>query len=453
MRAFMLWALLASPSSLSAQQLVSTAKVGVRQAARAHSNAKEGPGVGSGKTSRSGFRVTLRPEPGLKALASKVARVLALRGDITVRHGPAPPPGLLEAVPAGDVALARAADASIQLVMGAPHGVSYAARVELSPNGQGDERALALALEALLDRTLQGERTQPLALPLAAEAAGTDTPADASPDTTELPDATGLTPADELASASSDAAPGEVWTDAGDSAPFSVAPAPAPAPEIETLPSTTAGMPAQSMPVPDRALPEQSPLGQSHPLRDDSEVLAVSPERPERMLHVDPMLFIAVYGGASSESEALRTGIGMGGGLCVQGQCLRLAVEYPLPISLEAGGGDVRYRYTTFSCSFYSRPFQWGRLTPAASIGLVSRIGHFERDMGITASSAGLDTDLGIRGTLESAYAILESVDVVAEAGVDYALDRWTTGHGETQLRRGVRTSPWLQAAIRIRPH
>jgi hypothetical protein len=143
----------------------------------------------------------------------------------------------------------------------------------------------------------------------------------------------------------------------------------------------------------------------------------------------------------------------MGGGLCVQGQCLRLAVEYPLPISLEAGGDDVRYRYTTFSCSFYSRPLQLGRFTPAASVGLLSRIGHFERDMGITNSSAGLDTDLGLRGTLEGAYAILESVDVVAEFGVDYALDRWTTGHGETQLRRGMRTSPWLQAAIRIRPH
>lgn len=449
MRAFMLWALLASPSSLRAQSLTSTGTTVAAARthptrARANANAKDG--LSSSKSSRAGFRVTLRPEPGLKALATKVARILALRGDILVRHGTAPPLDSLDAVPAGDVALARATDASIQLVMGAPDGMSYQARVELSPNGQGDERALALALEALLDRTLLGERAQTLALPLATDPASVAAPDDASRDATEFPPEAALPDDAVLPPPFS----GEPAPEGGSLEP--VLPVSPLAPAVDPLPlapvavaaSPQAGAPATSLPA--------APLGTSQSLRDGDELLPVSSERPEPKLHVDPMLFISVYGGASSESTALRTGVGMGGGLCVQGQCLRLGVEYPLPISLEAGGGDVRYRYTTFSCAFYSRPLHFGRFTPAASIGLVSRIGHFERDMGI-AGSSGLDTDLGLRGTLEGAYAILDSLDVVAEGGIDYALDRWTTGHGEMQLHRGERTSPWLQAAIRIRPH
>jgi hypothetical protein len=129
-----------------------------------------------------------------------------------------------------------------------------------------------------------------------------------------------------------------------------------------------------------------------------------------------------------------------------------LAVEYPLPISLEAGGGDIRYRYPTFSCSFYSHLFTIGRFTPAVSLGLLSRIGHFERDMGLTDYETGLDTDLAMRGTVQGAFEVIDSVDIVAEAGLDYALDRFQFGNGDTLAYRGPRTSPWLQAGVRIRP-
>ena len=148
----------------------------------------------------------------------------------------------------------------------------------------------------------------------------------------------------------------------------------------------------------------------------------------------------------------MRTGIGTGGGLCVQGQCLLLAIEYPLPISMEAGGNDVRYRYPTFSCSFYSHPLQLGRFTPAVSVGLLSRVGHFERDMGIKDYRPGLDTDLGVRGTLQGSYQLWDAVEAVAEGGLDYALDRWQFGHGDSLAFRGSRVAPWIQAGIRIRP-
>jgi hypothetical protein len=172
------------------------------------------------------------------------------------------------------------------------------------------------------------------------------------------------------------------------------------------------------------------------------------PDPSERTLKVKPRLYLGVYGGASSESRALRTGVSTGGGLCVRGQCLLLGLEYPLPISLEQGADDVRYRYPTFSLTFLSQPFVFGPFAPALSVGVLSRIGQFERDMGRKDYLPGLDTDLGVRGTIEGAFEVIESVDVVAQAGVDYALDRWQY----SDTGRGSRIAPWLQAGIRVRP-
>jgi hypothetical protein len=360
-----------------------------------HANARDAstaPSV-AGASASPASRITLRPVPGLEALAAKIARVLALRGNITVDLGPAPPPGLLEAVPAGNVALARADDASVHLVLGGARGASFDARVALSPNGEEDVRALALALEALRDRALQAEnadRIAPAVVPSLREAALVD-PIDPT----------------EAANGHDDAQP------------------------------TAAGM-----------LP---PNSDGEP-RDDGSVNA-TPDPGERPLHVNFTYYFSVYGGASSQSDALRTGIGAGGGVCVQGHCLALAIEYPIPLGLGAGGDDVRYRYPTFSCSFYSRPWHFGRFTPGAGVALLTRVGYFDHDMGLRDTRGGLDTDLGVRGTLEGAYAILESVDIVAEAGLDYALDRWEAGHGTSFAQRGPRASPWLQAGIRIRPH
>lgn len=336
-------------------------------------------------------RLTLRPSPGLETLATKIARVLTLRSHTTVEIGSAPPPGLLEAVSAGNVALALE-DGEIHLVMGAALGVSYEARVALSPDGAADTRALALAIEALRDRAIEARERQvePSLRPLG----------ESEPAQLEQP---------------------------------SAAPAPA------TAPLPTAAEPAPAALRPPGAAHDR---GLVYPAREPSNTA----------LRVKPMLYIGAYGGASTDSSALRTGVSTGGGLCVQGQCLLLAIEYPLPINLEAGGGDVRYRYPTFSCSFYSHPFQFGDFTPAIGVGLLSRVGRFERDMGIVAKQSGLDTDLGLRGSLQGAYEIVDSVDILAELGVDYALDRWAFGNGNTLAYRGSRTSPWLQAGIRIRP-
>jgi hypothetical protein len=329
-------------------------------------------------------RITLRPQQGLEDLAAKVARVLALRSDTTVELGSAPPPGLLEAVPVGNVALAQE-NGSIRLVMGAAMGRSFEATLALAPDGEVDTRALALAIEALRDRAiemrqqLEGSRSAPPPPPLAAPE------------------------------------PALSWSPVAPSAPLTLQ------------------------------------LGARSPGSRDEGAPGLRFEQNERPSRVQPMLYARIYGGASPESSALRMGLGTGGGLCVKGNCLLLSVEYPLPIGWEAGGNDVRYRYPTFSCSFFSRPVRFGRFTPALGVGFLSRIGHFERDMGITNYRPGLETDLGLRGTLEGAYEVFDALDLVAEAGLDYALDRWQLGHGDSVSYRGSRASPWLQAGLRVR--
>jgi hypothetical protein len=349
----------------------------------------------------------------MEGLARKVARVLALRSHTTVEIGSAPPPGLLEAVSAGNVALERQ-DGSIHLVMGAALGASYDARVELSPNGEEDSRSIALAIEALRDRAIESRELQ------------------------EQQHASALAPA-----------PSDQEIDG-------VTAEPALQPQADMpliVPQPTAAGP-RSASDPRRRMParDESNLLDGDPRDPRDQGATPKPPPGERALRVQPMLYLGLYGGASTESNALRTGISTGGGLCVQGQCLLLAIEYPLPISLEAGGGDIRYRYPTFSCSFYSHPFTIGRFTPALGVGLLSRIGHFERDMGLVDYQPGLDTDLAVRGTLQGAFEVIESVDLVAEAGLDYALDRFQFGNGDSVAYRGPRTSPWVQAGVRIRP-
>jgi hypothetical protein len=169
---------------------------------------------------------------------------------------------------------------------------------------------------------------------------------------------------------------------------------------------------------------------------------------------VVPMVFVRMYTGASIASSGLRMGMATGGGVCVQGHCLVLSIETPLPGVLEASAKDVRYRYPTFTSGFYSRPWQFGPFAPAASIGFLSRVGHFRRDMGMAGSeSSGLDTDLGLRGTLEASLELIDAVELTSELGVDYALDRWRLGLGDTVTYRGDRASLWAQAGVRVRPY
>ena len=393
-------------------------------------------------------RLTLRPAPEFEQLAIKVARVLTLRGNATVEIGEPPPPGLLEAVAAGHIAIASGAThGAAHIVLGAVMGDSYETTIILSPDGEEDARALALAIEALRDRAIEArERHQ-------------------NTENTETTDPTG----------SEDAAPPRDQSGAyGDTAQWQVGQGqPVVYAALAPMPTEPVDAPLQPMATEEAFGPEgeaqQHPASAPQPVQPtatgggqvvagnpyqlvgdprDADEMLPRPDPAERALKVKPRLYLSVYGGASSESRALRTGVGTGGGLCVRGQCLLLGLEYPLPIGMEAGADDVRYRYPTFSCTFFSQPFVLGPFTPAVSVGILSRVGNFDRDMGRKDYMPGLDTDLGFRGTVEGAFEVVESIDVVAQAGFDYALDRWQY----SDEGRGSRVAPWLQAGIRVRP-
>lgn len=392
-------------------------------------------------------RLTLRPAPGFEQLAMKVARVLTLRGNTTVEIGDAPPGMLLEAVAAGQLAIAVGpTEGSAHLVLGTGAGDSIDTTIVLAPDGGDDARALALAIEALRDRAFETRERSEAAAAAYEDAANEPTYADR---------------------AGVEARAASHWSDGQGQqvayaalAPMpSMEPADAPPPPLaaseessgETeLPSAPPSVSEQPV-APAASQRSQSVSGNPYQLmgdpRDAAEMLP-RPDPSERAMKVKPRLYFSVYGGASSESRALRTGVSTGGGLCVRGQCLLLGLEYPLPIGLEQGANDVRYRYPTFSCTFLSQPFVFGRFSPAVSVGVLSRIGHFERDMGRKDYLPGLDTDLAVRGTIEGAFEVVESIDIVAQAGVDYALDRWQY----SDTGRGSRVAPWLQAGIRVRP-
>jgi hypothetical protein len=164
---------------------------------------------------------------------------------------------------------------------------------------------------------------------------------------------------------------------------------------------------------------------------------------------VDPLFYARVYGGASTATESVASGIGSGLGLCVRDYCLFVAGELPL-LSPRGDELDVRYRYPTFISGFYARPFSFGSFTPGASIGFLTRLGHFEADMG--GDGGGLDTDLGARGSLELAFEVVRGFDLMSEAGVDFTIDRNHVRAGDQLVARGDRWSPWAQAALRFRP-
>jgi hypothetical protein len=389
--------------------------------------------------------LTLRPAPVFEQLAVKVARVLTLRGNTTVEIGDAPP-DLLEAVGAGHIAIAPGmTESSAHLVLGAALGESFETTILLSPDGEEDARALALAIEALRDRAIESRDRD--------EVQATHDAADAQPDVAEASDSTpalwnggqgqpmvvaGLAPTPSLDS--SDSAPALPPTAADEA--LGIEPA---------EPSTSGSPPPRPITTAPAPVPGSPESGNPYQLvgdpRDADEMLP-RPDPSERTLKVKPRLYFGLYAGGSAESRTVRTGVTTGGGLCVRGQCLLLGLEYPLPVGLEQGADDVRYRYPTFSCTFLSQPIQFGRFAPAVSVGILSRVGHFERDMGRKDYLPGLDTDLAVRGTIEGAFEIVESIDVIAQGGIDYALDRWQY----SDTARGSRAAPWLQAGIRIRP-
>jgi hypothetical protein len=363
---FMMVAFLASPLTFAHAQ---SRKSDARLASLV--NVEPPPAAVSSDEGREAQLLTLRPAPGLELLAQRVARVLSLRfGTGTIRVSGPPPPGLIEAVPAGHLALAREGE-RVHLVLGAAFGASFEASLPLGKTAsEPDVRSLALAVEALRDRVLEAaDRSNEPAARLQPTAAGS----------------------------SRDSQAGDGARDHG------------------SMPSLPIGSESQH--------------------------------------EVKPMFFVRAYSGASNESKGPRMGIATGGGLCVQGYCLVIGFESPLPYVLEASATDVRYRYPTITSSFYSRPWQFGIFAPAASIGFLSRVGYFSKDMGIQQNSGGLDTDLGVRGALEGSFALGGAFELTSEFGLDYALDRWQLGSGETVTSRGDRATVWAQAGIRLRPY
>lgn len=332
----------------------------------------------------------LRPQPGLELLASRVVRVLSLRfGQGAIRVGGPPPPGLLEAVPAGHLALARDGD-RIRLVLGAAFGAFFEASVPLTkPASEPDVRSLALAVEALRDRVFEAvERTNQAQAQAEAQAQRAQTPSASPP-------------------------PPQPRAAAADPQPT----------------AATAGPPRDMGATP-------------YPLAEG-----------EQAREVKPMFFVRMYTGASNESNGLHMGIATGGGVCVLGHCLVLSIESPLPYVLVAAPTDVRYRYPTVTTSFYSRPWQFGVFAPAASIGFLSRVGYFNADMGVNKRAPGLESDLGIRGTLEASFEIYGALELTCEVGFDYALDRWQLGSGADVAQRGTRATGWGQMGLRVRPY
>ncbi|MDH5670820.1 MAG: hypothetical protein OEZ06_01640 [Myxococcales bacterium] len=331
---------------------------------------------------------TLRPAPELRELALEVARVLELRLGRPVEVGDPPPGGILEAVPVGHVALGRV-DGALQVVLGAPEGRSFSAQVALAADAADPApRALALALESLQDEAAASQQR-----PAATAGVGREVSADSTDQEVD-------------AAVAADA-------------------------EAEAL-----GRP--------------SDFGTFRRLyRDELDEEADEGDVEGFDGEVEPLAYLRFYSGLSSASDELRVGLGLGAGLCVIGQCLIVSGDFPMtPGSTDRL--DVRYRYTTFTAGYYSRPFRFGALTPGASLAFLTRLGDFQADMGM--GRGGLDTDLGARGTLELAYQAATGLELMVEAGVDFTIDRYQMTTGEALEARGDRWSPWMQAVVRLRP-
>lgn len=170
------------------------------------------------------------------------------------------------------------------------------------------------------------------------------------------------------------------------------------------------------------------------------------PKDPDFLGEITPLLLMRAFTGISSSSTRPMMGMGVGVGVCSERNCALVTAEYPISSADDQTTPDeVRYRYLTFASGFYTRPFDWGPFTPGATIAFVTRVGSVE-------GPSALDTDLGLRATVEFAWRALDSIDVLAEAGLDVALDQARSRSGYAVTYRGDQWTPWLQAAVRFRP-
>jgi hypothetical protein len=128
--------------------------------ARAFADDPHGPDASEARRALSaGSSLTLRPEPALRSLAERAARVLATRTGVIVAVGEPPPSALLEAVPEGHVAIAMRADAEppgeLSVVLAGREATFFDGRLRVSARpGASDARSLAIAIEALRDVAL-----------------------------------------------------------------------------------------------------------------------------------------------------------------------------------------------------------------------------------------------------------------------------------------------------------
>lgn len=103
--------------------------------------------------------LTLRPEPALRALAVRAARVLTTRTGVPVAVGGPPPSALAEAVPAGHVAIVTRVDGAspgeLGVVLAGREATFFDGQLRIGPHrGVAEARALAIAIESLRDTAL-----------------------------------------------------------------------------------------------------------------------------------------------------------------------------------------------------------------------------------------------------------------------------------------------------------
>ncbi len=164
-----------------------------------------------------------------------------------------------------------------------------------------------------------------------------------------------------------------------------------------------------------------------------------------------PTIYLRALLGFSPVRSRVLLGPGTGLGLCVNAHCAVLEGDLSLlPDVREASDGRrVSYRSVNFSVRVQLRPFDWGDFTPAATFGLITRIGNAILE---GTDAAQLVTNLGLRGTLEIAYRFAARFEVVLESGLDLALNRARfIRFGEVVLLED-RFTPWFSTSVRLRP-
>ncbi|MCA9600473.1 MAG: hypothetical protein KC417_00530 [Myxococcales bacterium] len=100
--------------------------------------------------------LTIHPDEALRSFAIRVAETLERRTGRRVRVGDAPPGGVPEAVPAGDLALVRDGDAVVLTRANAQGGVSRAS-LTIARLDDGAVRATALTIETMEDAAAELE--------------------------------------------------------------------------------------------------------------------------------------------------------------------------------------------------------------------------------------------------------------------------------------------------------